>query len=106
MSVKPHEQDHDNVVVSAVWNCVGNYNVDPKTNRAQYTGSVNGVSKFSAPTSAFTPYDQLTQDQVLSWCWEDGVDKTDVEGIVAIQINNQINPPVVQPPLPWSSQSI
>ena len=47
------------------------------------------------------PYDQLTQDQVLGWIWAAGVDKDATEAAVQQQINNEINPPVVTPPLPW-----
>lgn len=101
MSVKPHEGSYDNVVVSAQWNCVGKYNVDPKTDMPQYSGSVNGVSNFSAPKGSFTPYAELTQDQVLSWCWGNGVDKAQIEASVAKQIEVQIHPPVVSLPLPW-----
>jgi len=45
----------------------------------------------------------LTQDQVLGWVWANGVDKTATEAAVQQQIDNQINPPVVSPPLPWVS---
>jgi hypothetical protein len=43
----------------------------------------------------------LTQDQVLGWIWAGGVDKANTEAAVNLQIANLINPPVVQPPLPW-----
>jgi hypothetical protein len=43
----------------------------------------------------------LTQDQVLSWCFANGVDKTSIEANVTQQINDQINPPIIAPPLPW-----
>jgi hypothetical protein len=51
----------------------------------------------------FTPYEDLTQDMVLGWIWEDGVDKDATEAAVQQQIDNQINPPVVSPQLPWLS---
>jgi hypothetical protein len=44
---------------------------------------------------AFTPYDQLTKEQVLGWIWANGVDKDATEAAVAQQIENQINPPIV-----------
>jgi hypothetical protein len=43
----------------------------------------------------------LTQQQVLDWCYANGVDKSAIEANVTAQINNQINPPVVSLPLPW-----
>jgi len=49
----------------------------------------------------YTPYDQLTQDQVLGWIWSSGVDKDSAEAAVQQQIDNQITPPVISPKLPW-----
>jgi len=53
------------------------------------------------PGKTYTPYTDLTQDQVLGWIWASGVDKTATEASVEQQIQNQIDPPVVTPPLPW-----
>jgi hypothetical protein len=53
-------------------------------------------------SGTFTPYAQLTESQVLGWIWANGVDQTATEAAVAQQIQNQINPPVVTPPLPWA----
>ncbi len=50
----------------------------------------------------FTPYADLTQDQVLGWIWANGVDKDATEAAVAQQIANAKNPPVVSPALPWA----
>ena len=52
---------------------------------------------------SFTPYANLTQEQVLGWCWAGGVDKAAIESGIQTQIDGQINPPVVQPPLPWAA---
>jgi hypothetical protein len=49
----------------------------------------------------YTPYADLTQDQVLGWVWSSGVDKDATEAAVQQQIDNAINPPVVTPQLPW-----
>jgi hypothetical protein len=43
----------------------------------------------------------LTQAEVLAWCWANGVDKDATEASIQSQINGQINPTVIQPPLPW-----
>ena len=66
-----------------------------------YNGSVYSTCSVPAPEGTFTPYDQLAQDQVLGWIWANGVDKDSAEAAVQQQIDNQINPPVVTPPLPW-----
>lgn len=68
--------------------------------------NASGYSTCSLPVvegSTFVPYDQLTQAQVLGWIWANGVDQAVTEAAVEQQIQNQINPPVVTPPLPWSA---
>jgi hypothetical protein len=53
--------------------------------------------------SSYTPYSQLTQDQVLEWIWSSGVSKTDTQTTLDNMINSQINPTVVSPALPWTA---
>ena len=71
-----------------------------------YNGSVYGtVGVTLDPDAPFTPYADLTQDQVVGWV-QDALGDEQVaayEANVATQIANQINPPVVTPPLPWSA---
>lgn len=70
-----------------------------------YAGSVYGsVGVTLNPDAPFTPYADLTQAQVIGWV-QDALGEEQVasyEANVAQQIENQINPPVVTPPLPWS----
>jgi hypothetical protein len=69
-----------------------------------YSGSSYGsVGITLTEGSTFTPYADLTLDQVLGWVWANGVDKDATEAAVAAQIEAQINPTVVTPPLPWSA---
>ena len=91
--VKPAEGSLTDVVITADWRCNGSQD--------QYSGTCYGSCSFAPPTGSFTPYEDLTQDQVLQWCYENGVDKTAIEANVTLQIQNQINPPVVALPLPW-----
>jgi hypothetical protein len=51
----------------------------------------------------FIPYQSLTEQTVLGWCWANGVDKDATEAAVEQQIQNQIDPPIVTPPLPWAA---
>ena len=90
---KPVEGSNTDVVITADWRCNGT--------EQTYSGTCYGSSSFPAPSGSFTPYEDLTQDQVLQWCYENGVDKTSIEANVTLQIENQINPPVVALPLPW-----
>ena len=89
----PQTAEGADYVVTAHWQCTG---VD-----GAYTGQVYSTCSFPVVQGAFTPYDQLTQDQVLGWIWANGVDKAATEAAVEQQIQNQINPPIVSPPLPW-----
>ena len=52
--------------------------------------------------SPFTPYDQLTQEQVWGWI-NPSIDRPAVEADLQASIDVQKNPPVVTPPLPWSN---
>jgi hypothetical protein len=91
--VKPTEGSLTDVVITADWRCNGSQD--------QYSGTCYGSASFAPPTENFTPYEDLTQDQVLGWCFSNGVDQTAIEANVTQQIQNQINPPVVSLPLPW-----
>lgn len=55
----------------------------------------------AADPASFTPYADLTQEQVLGWIWANGVNQAATEAAVQQQIEMQKNPPVIQPPLPW-----
>ena len=48
----------------------------------------------------FIPYDELTEDIVLGWCFADGVDKDAYESSLTTQIEAQRNP-VTSSGLPW-----
>lgn len=90
---------HAEVVLTAGWRCNG----AESSGGTDYTATIYGTCSFPEPAEggAFTPYAQLTQDQVLGWVWSNGVDKASAEANVADQLAIQINPPVIQPPLPW-----
>lgn len=68
-----------------------------------YTASIYSTCSFPLPDGTFTPYADLTQEQVLGWCYANGVDKTATEAAIQANIDNQINPPIIQPPLPWAN---
>lgn len=91
--VKPSEGSLTDVVITADWRCNGTQD--------QYSGTCYGSCSFQPPSGSFTPYEDLTQEQVLGWCYANGVDQAAIEANVTQQIENQINPPVVTLPLPW-----
>ena len=91
---KPVEGPNTDVVITADWRCNGSQD--------SYSGTCYGSCSFAPPSgSGFTPYNELTEQQVLDWCYSNGVDKTAIEANVTAQIEAQINPPVVSLPLPW-----
>jgi hypothetical protein len=92
--VKPTEGTLTDVVITADWRCNGT--------DGTYSGTCYGSCSFAPPSGSFTPYDQLTEAQVLGWCFASGVDQKAIEANVTQQINDQINPPVIAPPLPWN----
>jgi hypothetical protein len=92
---KPTEGSNTDVVITADWRCNGSQD--------QYSGTCYGSCSFAPPSgSGFTPYEDLTEQQVLDWCFANGVDQAAIEANVTSQIQNQINPPVVSLPLPWN----
>lgn len=92
----PQTPEGADYVVTAHWQCNG---VD-----GEYSGSVYGTCGFwVVQGESFTPYADLTLDQVLGWCWANGVDKAANEANVQQQIDNAKNPPIVSPPLPWAN---
>jgi hypothetical protein len=92
----PQYDNQTDVVFTVHWQLIGT--------DGTHTGSVYstcGVT-YKADTP-YTPYDQLTKNQVLGWIWANGVDKNSAEAAVQAQIDNQINPPVISPQLPWTA---
>ena len=94
MDCSTTETNPDTVIVCH-WTCSGT--------DGTYSSSVYSTCSVPLTAGTFTPYSQLTQSQVLGWIWSDGVDKDVTEAAVGQQIANQVNPPVVTPPLPWAT---
>jgi hypothetical protein len=99
--VKPTEGDKTDVVITADWRCNGIETIGTGDDAKTYSGTCYGSCSFAPPSGEFTPFPDLTQDQVLGWCFANGVDKSAIEANVTAQIENQINPPIIAPPLPW-----
>lgn len=97
MDCYPQEAGQTDVVFTVHWTCSGTQD--------EYAASVYSTTAVPAPAEGtpFTPYADLTQEQVLGWIWANGVDQAATEAAVQQQIDNQINPPVIQPPLPWAA---
>lgn len=95
--VKPTDGSKTDVVITADWRCNGTVQSPTEA----YSGTCYGSCSFAPPSGTFVPYKDLTQQQILDWCFANGVNKSAIEANVSLQIQNQINPPVVAKPLPW-----
>jgi hypothetical protein len=94
MDCYPQEAGNTDVVFTVHWTCAGT--------DGTYNASIYSTCSVPSPTGSFTPYADLTQSQVLDWCYANGVDRSATEAAVEAQLQAQINPPVVTPALPWS----
>ena len=109
----PTKDSKTDVVMTVHWRCNGSEEKDSETYSATNYGTVAVTYKDGDP---FTPFADLTKDQVLGWIWADdlGVDddgnkiedpgkieKDVIEASIQAQIDNEVNPPIIQPELPW-----
>ena len=92
----PQAEGQTDVAFNVHWRC----NATDETHNATIYSTCSVTYVAGTP---FTPFAQLTQDQVLGWIWADGVNKDATQASLNTMIANQINPPVVTPPLPWSA---
>lgn len=81
----------DNFITTAHWTCNA---VD-----GDYSAGAYGSCGFAAGTPSI-PYADVTEQEVLDWCWAGGVDKDAVEASLAAQIDLQKNP-VTAAGVPW-----
>ena len=92
----PDNADPAKAVLQVGWRCSGTED--------NFSGSVYSTCTLpAADPASFTPYADLTQDQVLGWIWANGVNQAATEAAVAQQIEMQKNPPTIQPELPWAA---
>ena len=65
----------------------------------EYSASIYSTCSW-APGTPSVPYENVTEQEVLDWCWASGVDKEATEAALAAQIELQKNP-VQASGLPW-----
>ena len=81
-------------ITCAHWTCSG---VD-----GDYSANIYATCSWAAGQPTI-PYNQVTEQEVLNWCWASGVDKDATEAALAAQIEAQKNPPISQG-LPWAQE--
>jgi hypothetical protein len=93
----PEYEGDTNVVFTVHWTL--------NSTNGTYTSSVYGSIGVALDADGdFTPFADLTKAQVIGWV-KAALGEEQVaahEANMAQQIESQINPPVVKPPLPWS----
>ena len=89
-------------VFNVSWKCLSYYN---GVDGGPFYGEVDGSTSIPTPdgSSSFTPYDQLSENQVLDWVFANmpNGEKESFETLAKEKVLNQINPPIVIPPNPW-----
>lgn len=98
MDTYPEEDGEVDVVFNVYWTLNGT--------DGTYNGSCYGSQMVTIDAAEpFTPYADLTEEQVIGWVQGAmGAEQVAAyEANVAQQIANQVNPPVVVLPLPWSA---
>ena len=98
MNCKPDVNGMLDYVVTAHWTL--------SATDGTYTGSVYGTASFEVDPDKpnYVPYEDLTLDEVVAWT-QAALGEEQVisyEKSVADQIEAQINPTIVTPPLPWT----
>ena len=94
MPAYPQAKGQTDVVFQVNWQC----NAQDDGYQANSFGSVP-VTYIAG--SSYTPYADLTQDQVWGWI-NPQIDRPAIEANLQALIDAQKNPTVVTPPLPWS----
>lgn len=96
MSCYPQAEGEIDVVFNVGWQCAavqGDYQITfALATNVTYTAG-----------SPYTPYADLTEQQVLGWVFAAGINQTEIEATLQAQIDAQVNPPFVTPPLPWAT---
>lgn len=100
LKVSPFLDGFKDVVVEAGWGCSIAQELAESTKR----GTDCGVAKFAFNQANFTQYEGLTEDQILTWIFDSGLDKKSVES----KIVEKMNPAQEVKQLPWkiSTQTV
>lgn len=96
------QEPQPNYVVEVAWNLSG---VDGNYGASYGARTILAASQ----DSAFIPYADLTEDEVIGWVQSTlgAAGVAEVEGKIQLSIDQQITPPTVVPqytPLPWAQE--
>jgi len=102
MDSYPSNQMQTHVVMAVNWTATATDDSTPaNTASVSKSTNINCIEGIS-----YTPFESLTQEQVVSWLWTNGVLQSEVEAALDKIIENKINPPaaIVPPQMPWATQ--
>ena len=95
MPAYPQAEGQTDVVFQVNWQCFA----FDSAHQATTLGSVPVTYTAGSP---YTPYTDLTQEQVWGWI-DPSIDRTEIEANLQAMIDAQKTPVVATPPLPWSN---
>jgi DUF2075 family protein len=99
MESLPTDGDLKDFVINVHWN----RNAKETINGVDYFASVYGAQSFSKDDVAnFIPYEDLTYDILCGWL-DASIDTEALDLNLDAQIENQVNPPIVVLPLPFTN---
>jgi hypothetical protein len=99
MEVKPKEEKLVDVVIFVHWKRNASLIYGDKT----YYSAIYGTMSCEKPSETdFTAYSNLTFEQVCEWL-EAGLDVSELDATLDVQLKNQVNPPIITLPLPFKN---
>lgn len=97
MNEIPQDGSLLDVVVAVYWRRTATIEI----NSIKYVANEIGTMVCTTPSSTdFTAYPDLTFEQVCGWL-DAGLDVPALDAQLDIQLENLINPPIINLPLPW-----
>ena len=80
----------DGGITTAHWRVTATQTVED----VEYTASIYSTCGFTPDpeSGAYTPYADVTEAEVLGWCWANGVDQEAIETALQTNIDLQITP--------------
>ena len=99
MDAKPKEDQLVDVVIFVHWKRSASLIYGDKT----YYSAIYGTMSCAKPSETdFTAYSDLTFEQICEWLEAD-LDVSELDASLDVQLENQINPPIVTLPLPFQN---
>ena len=92
----------DGGITTAYWRVNASQTVGTGDDAVTYTATSYGTCSFTPDPSAsdYTPYADVTEAEVLGWCWAGGVDKDQIQTSLQANIDLQITPTTGEG-VPW-----